>query len=71
MTNTKFITIRKCYGFEWESYKDTKTNDFFAICHAFSKTVFSKTWDGLWDEILDASRHKRKMQRSKRSSNKT
>ena len=67
MTNTKFLTVRRCYGFEWECYKDKRTKDYIAICHSFSKSVSSNTWDGLWDEILNASKHKRKDQKSKRS----
>ena len=67
MTNTKFIAIRKCYGFEWECYRDTKPNDYIAICHSFSKSVSSTSWDGIWDEILNASKQKRKEQKNKRS----
>ena len=49
MTNLKFKAIRKCYGFEWESYKNIKDNNFVAICHTFSGSVESETWDGLWE----------------------
>jgi hypothetical protein len=64
MTNTKFLAVRKCYGFEWECYKDKRSNGYIAICHSFSKSVSSDTWDGIWDEILNASKQKRKNQRT-------
>jgi hypothetical protein len=66
MTNLKFKAIRKCYGFEWESYKNSIDNKFIAICHAFSGSVESNTWDGLWEEILTASKERRKSERNKR-----
>ena len=69
MTNLKFKAIRKCYGFEWESYKNIKDNNFVAICHTFSGSVESETWDGLWEEILKASKLQRKTKRGKARSN--
>ena len=63
MTNLRFKTIRKCYGFEWESYKNLLDNNFIAICHAFSGSVESNTWNGLWEEILKASKDRRKFER--------
>jgi hypothetical protein len=66
MTNLKFKAIRKCYGFEWESFKNTRDNNFVAICHTFSASVESKTWDGLWEKILEASKLQRKAKRNKR-----
>ncbi len=66
MTNLKFKAIRKCYGFEWESYKNSIDNKFIAICHAFSGSVESSTWDGLWEKILTASKERRKSERKKR-----
>ena len=66
MINLKFKAIRKCYGFEWESYKNSIDNKFIAICHAFSGSVESSTWDGLWEKILTASKERRKSERKKR-----
>ena len=66
MTNLKFKAIRKCYGFEWESYINLADNNFIAICHTFSGSVESHTWDGLWEEILNASRSQRKLERKRK-----
>ena len=65
MTNLKFKAIRKCYGFEWESYKNLKDDNFIAICHTFSGSVESTTWDGLWTKILEASKGQRKSARKR------
>jgi len=66
MTSLKFKAIRKCYGFEWESYLSLKDNNFIAVCHTFSGSVESGTWDGLWEEILKASKVQRKSERKKK-----
>ena len=63
MTNLVFKSIRKCYGYEWEAYKNSASNNFIAICHAFSGSVESETWEGLWEEILIASKGQRKIQK--------
>tara|TARA_Y100000034_G_scaffold132152_1_gene194470 strand:+ start:91 stop:303 length:213 start_codon:yes stop_codon:yes gene_type:complete len=68
MTNLKFKAVRKCYGFEWEAFKNLKDDNFIAICHTFSGSVESKTWDGLWEEILKASKDQRKLERQKKRS---
>tara|TARA_Y100000034_G_C6707931_1_gene312570 strand:- start:181 stop:405 length:225 start_codon:yes stop_codon:yes gene_type:complete len=66
MINTKFLTIRKCYGFDWEAYRDTRTDVYIAICHTFSKSVESDSWEDLWEKILEASKARRKEERQKR-----
>jgi hypothetical protein len=59
MTNLKFKAIRKSHGFEWEAYRNIKTRTFIAICHAFSGSVESNTWDDLWEKIMEASKKQR------------
>jgi len=66
MTNLIFRATRKCYGFEWESYQNRDDKSYVAICHAFSGSVSSNTWDGLWEEILKAPKARRKFERKKR-----
>ncbi len=66
MTNLKFKAIRKCCGYDWESYKDTRSDNFIAICHLISQSVESNTWDGLWEEIIGKSKEYRKSQKNKR-----
>jgi len=51
-----FITIRKFANFEWETYHDKKDGKFLAICHQNSLSVQSDSWNGIWDEILRASK---------------
>ena len=70
MTNLKFRAVRKCYGFEWESFKNIVDDYFIAVCHTFSGSVESNTWDGLWEEILKASKEQRHLERSKRKRSK-
>ena len=70
MTNTKFLTIRKCYGFDWEAYRDTRADVYIAICHTFSKSVESNSWDDLWEKILSASKDRRREERQKRKGKK-
>jgi len=66
MTNLKFLTIRRCYGFEWESFKDLRTKGYTAICHKISKSVSSESWDGLWENILLKSKEARRSKKSKK-----
>ena len=65
MTNLRFLSIRKCYGYEWEAYLNTKSKTYVAICHTISSSVESPTWEGLWDEILTKSKQSRKNQKKK------
>lgn len=55
-TNLKFISIRKFANIEWEVYKDNKNDTYIGIYHKKSISVQSKTWDGLWEEIILKSR---------------
>lgn len=65
MSNLKFLTIRKCYGFEWESFENHKRG-YVAICHRVSASVEADTWEQLWDKILMKSKSIRKKQRKGR-----
>lgn len=60
MTNLTFRTIRKCYGFEWETFFDERDQSYLAVCHTFSGSVHDKTWDGLWEKIVSSSKNERK-----------
>ena len=55
-TNLKFITIRRFANLEWETYQDKKDNSFVALCHKYSISVQSDSWDGIWIEIMKASK---------------
>jgi hypothetical protein len=66
MTNLKFLAIRKCYGFEWESFKNSKSKNYIALCHRTSTSVEAETWEGLWEKILSESKKIRRSQRKKK-----
>ena len=70
MTNTKFLAIRKCYGFEWEAYKMLNCDSYAAICHTFSGSVESSSWEDLWEKILDSSKEQRRLERKIRKKKK-
>ncbi len=60
MNNLEFRIIRKCYGFEWETYYDIKDDSYLAICHISSASTQDKTWEGLWEKIVLSSKEQRK-----------
>jgi len=61
-----FITIRKFANLEWETYQDKKDSRFIAICHQNSKSVSSDHWNGIWDEIVKASKEHFKDKKKRR-----
>ena len=65
--NLKFICIRKYGGLEWEAYKEisryNKEVMFLAVCHKFSKSIYSLDWDSLWVNIIEESKDLRRSKR--------
>lgn len=55
-TNLRFIIVRRFANLEWETYQDKKDNSFIALCHKHSLSVQSDNWNGIWDEIMKASK---------------
>jgi len=55
-TNIKFLSVRRFANLEWEVFEDDVSNIFIAILHKKSISLEDKTWDGLWEKILDTSR---------------
>jgi len=55
-TNLQFISIRKFANLEWETYQDRLDKTYLALCHKTTDSVRSDSWDGLWDEIIKASK---------------
>jgi spore coat polysaccharide biosynthesis protein SpsF (cytidylyltransferase family) len=62
-TNLKFIAVRRFANLEWETYQDTKDNTFVAVCHRYSISVQSSDWNGIWEEIMKASKEQFKKQK--------
>lgn len=55
-TNIKFLSVRRFANLEWEVFEDDVSDIFIAILHKKSICLEDKTWDGLWEKILDTSR---------------
>lgn len=63
-TNLQYIATRKFANLEWETFKDKMDAAFVAICHKTSTTVYSSSWDGIWEEIIKASKELLKKKRN-------